>query len=196
MKKAVYVNSGGIESTVLSYLLKERYGAELHALIHRFAHNDCEVQSAIEACGRLNIHYELVDMSTLLDDRQPRSIFVPVVVAYMLYFASVRGAETFYIGYEKDQLAANPNINTFLKLFPALYHKFDGSCRLVDIQVPFKSMGKADVVRLGSSMNCRLENSWSCSQNLERHCGACANCKKRKYAFLCAGVADNTEYLI
>jgi 7-cyano-7-deazaguanine synthase len=59
---------------------------------------------------------------------------------------------------------------------------------------PFIGSTKADIVRIGSSLKVPFEVTWSCYNGRERHCGTCGTCTERIEAFQGAGIADPTDY--
>ena len=75
----------------------------------------------------------------------------------------------------------------------------DKAIRLADWQEvylnrPFVDLTKADIVKLGSELNVPFEQTWSCYEGQEVHCGRCGTCIERREAFYLAGVEDPTEY--
>ena len=61
------------------------------------------------------------------------------------------------------------------------------------IDVPFRSLDKAEVIRRGRDLP--LELTLSCIRPIDgAHCGDCTKCAERRSAFLDAGVADRTVY--
>lgn len=61
---------------------------------------------------------------------------------------------------------------------------------------PFITMTKADIVREGSAYRRPVpyEQTWSCYQGRELHCGGCGTCVERREAFELAGIPDPTTY--
>jgi len=65
----------------------------------------------------------------------------------------------------------------------------------IQIDAPFVSMSKADVIRLGQSLDVPFELTLSCMQpNHGRHCGRCSKCRERIEAFEEVGTKDPAEY--
>jgi 7-cyano-7-deazaguanine synthase len=65
----------------------------------------------------------------------------------------------------------------------------------IQIEAPFASVHKADVVRLGRSLGVPLELTLSCMQPRKgRHCGQCSKCRERLDAFREAGMEDPAPY--
>ena len=62
--------------------------------------------------------------------------------------------------------------------------------RPVEVRTPLIELRKADIVRLGVSVDAPLELTWSCYRGDERPCGTCDACALRAKGFAEAGVAD------
>jgi 7-cyano-7-deazaguanine synthase len=82
----------------------------------------------------------------------------------------------------------------FLAAFEAMERlAMEGMARIT-IEAPFLHKSKADIVRVGASLDVPFERTWSCYQGGEIHCGACGTCYERREAFELAGVPDPTIY--
>jgi 7-cyano-7-deazaguanine synthase len=66
----------------------------------------------------------------------------------------------------------------------------------VEIEAPFISMSKADIVRLGLSLNVPFELTRSCYNAGELSCGTCPTCIERIEAFQMNGAKDPIKYSI
>jgi len=73
---------------------------------------------------------------------------------------------------------------------------FDGSKlgaqykKQINIQVPFISKSKAEIIRLGMDLRAPLEYTWSCYEGGEVPCGECDSCILRAMGFAEAGYED------
>jgi 7-cyano-7-deazaguanine synthase len=93
-------------------------------------------------------------------------------------------------------LAGNPFPDATPEFFAAM------SCALslgldhrIDVEAPFATLHKADVVRIGAALGVPLELSLSCmNPQAELHCGVCSKCRERRDAFDEAGITDPTAY--
>jgi len=65
----------------------------------------------------------------------------------------------------------------------------------VKILSPLENMTKADIVKYAVDRGVSLEDTWSCYDTQDKHCGVCWNCLDRKEAFKTVGIEDKTEYL-
>lgn len=62
------------------------------------------------------------------------------------------------------------------------------------LHAPFLRKTKADIVEVGAKLNVPYEDTWSCYEGGDLHCGLCGTCNERKEAFQLANVPDPTEY--
>ena len=70
-----------------------------------------------------------------------------------------------------------------------------GSYNTIRLATPLQWMSKYQIVQLGESLAVPWRNTWSCYDNLDKHCGKCPTCLARKRAFVMASVTDPTEYI-
>lgn len=93
-------------------------------------------------------------------------------------------------------LAGNPFPDATRQFFDAMGRALSlGLAHDIQIDAPFASMHKADVIRLGISLGVPLELTLSCMNPQDGwHCGLCSKCRERRDAFRDAGVADPTSY--
>jgi 7-cyano-7-deazaguanine synthase len=71
--------------------------------------------------------------------------------------------------------------------------------RTIVTESPFMHFTKAQIARLGASLNVPFDLTWSCYEGGQeglgdKHCGRCGTCTERYEAFRHAGVADPTVY--
>jgi 7-cyano-7-deazaguanine synthase len=93
-------------------------------------------------------------------------------------------------------LAGNPFPDATSEFFTAMARALTiGLAHPIEVDAPFASMHKSDVVRLGVLLGVPLELTLSCmNPRDERHCGQCSKCRERRDAFREAGIADPTVY--
>lgn len=71
--------------------------------------------------------------------------------------------------------------------------------RTLHVESPFMHFTKAQITRLGASLDVPFDLTWSCYEGGyegldDRHCGRCGTCTERYEAFKLAGVPDPTQY--
>ncbi|HET9830427.1 MAG TPA: 7-cyano-7-deazaguanine synthase [Vicinamibacterales bacterium] len=70
-----------------------------------------------------------------------------------------------------------------------------GLAHPLQIDAPYATSSKADVIRTGLALGVPFEATLSCMKPAgTRHCGTCSKCRERHDAFLDAGVVDPTAY--
>lgn len=74
-----------------------------------------------------------------------------------------------------------------------------GLNRALQIEAPYASVSKADVIRRGIALGLPLELTLSCMNPVVAashagHCGVCSKCRERHHAFVQAGTPDPTDY--
>lgn len=96
------------------------------------------------------------------------------------------------------QLAGNPFPDATPAFCAAMGHALSlGLAATIEIETPFASLHKADVIRRGVALGVPLELTLSCMEPRGGlHCGRCSKCRERRDAFREAGVADPTAYRV
>jgi 7-cyano-7-deazaguanine synthase len=69
-----------------------------------------------------------------------------------------------------------------------------GLAHSLQIDAPYASMSKAEVIRRGVALGVPFDLTLSCMKPRGRHCGECSKCRERHDAFLDAGIPDPTTY--
>ncbi len=117
-------------------------------------------------------------------------IFLAVAVGV----AEARDLDAVYLGVNALDYSGYPDCRPeFLESFRrtatlALKRGVEG--RPVDVRTPLVELAKADIVRLGASLEAPLRLSWSCYRGQARPCGRCDACVLRAKGFAEAGLAD------
>jgi 7-cyano-7-deazaguanine synthase len=95
-------------------------------------------------------------------------------------------------------LAGNPFPDATDRFFQALAQALSiGLASPIEIEAPFASLHKADVIRLGRELHVPLDLTLSCMQpDAGRHCGRCSKCRERRDAFIESGGEDPTAYAV
>ena len=94
------------------------------------------------------------------------------------------------------QLHGNPFSDATPEFFAAMARALSlGLDHRLEIASPFLSNTKADVIRLGASLQVPFELTLSCMNPRESgHCGGCSKCRERRDAFIASGIEDRTVY--
>ena len=93
-------------------------------------------------------------------------------------------------------LAGNPFPDARPEFFELLARALSaGLSWPIEIDAPFLTLHKSDVIALGRELDVPLERTLSCMQpSGGLHCGKCSKCRERRDAFREAGVGDLTTY--
>jgi 7-cyano-7-deazaguanine synthase len=93
-------------------------------------------------------------------------------------------------------LAGNPFPDATPEFFDTMGRALSlGLAHPIQIEAPFVSMEKSEVIRLGVELGVPLDLTLSCmNPRGGSHCGQCSKCRERRDAFHEAGVADPTTY--
>jgi len=214
--KVVSLLSGGIDSTTLLYYLLSK-GWEVKALIFNYGQRHSkEVELARRIVERVNVKYEVVDISNIKNlissgsltgrkevpeghytDENQKLTIVPNRNMIMLAIAVGHAVKLKYdavvFGAHSNDRAIYPDCR------PAFVNDLDRAIidateERVELLAPFINKTKDEIVRLGSELKVPFHMTWSCYKGGEYHCGKCATCVERKEAFKLAGITDPTVY--
>jgi 7-cyano-7-deazaguanine synthase len=132
--------------------------------------------------------YDTPDDDVYLDGRNI------VLVSKAAVLCARRGIQRLVLG----PLAGNPFPDATPEFFAAMADAMSrGLDQRIDVDAPFSTLHKADVIHLGLELGVPLEQTLSCMRpDGDRHCGQCSKCRERRDAFLAAGIADPTAYAV
>jgi 7-cyano-7-deazaguanine synthase len=95
------------------------------------------------------------------------------------------------------QLQGNPFPDATPEFFSSMARALSlGLNHRLEIASPFLERSKADVIRLGASLDVPFELTVSCmNPTASAHCGACSKCRERREGFAASGITDPTNYV-
>ena len=219
-KKAICILSGGMDSTLASYIAKNN-GYEIIAI--HFNYGQRTQQKELEAfrkiCDDLEVHnkYEInlpffsdIGASALTDS----SIDVPtngiedgVPITYVPFrngiflsiataIAEKENATALFIGVVQEDSSGYPDCtDTFIsKMQNAMNQGTKEATKLI-IHTPLVHLTKAQIVQQSLNLNVPLEHTWSCYQNSDKACGVCDSCRLRLKGFKEANSEDKIPYM-
>lgn len=219
-KSAVAVVSGGMDSVTLAYLLDSE-GYDLHLLSVDYGQRHAkEIGYAKRCAERLGATFEVAEISSvgrllsgsaLTDDiAVPHGHYAEETMAVTV--VPNRNAIMLSIAYgvavaKEARLVAcavhagdhyvYPDCRPeFIEAFAAMQKKaVEGfGDQNLSLHAPFMHKTKAQIVEVGAALGVPYEDTWSCYEGGEVHCGLCGTCNERKEAFELAGVPDPTVY--
>lgn len=217
---ALVLLSGGMDSTALASELVYGHGAtNVQAIgIHYGQRHATELTSAARVAHRLNIRYDVIDLSVLAKslnsaltgsgtpvpeghyaaDNMAATV-VPNRNAIMLMVAvgvaASRGLEAVYTAVHAGDHPIYPDCRPeFVEAANEAAQLGTAGMGDVEIRAPFVDISKADIVTRGTAVGAPFHLTWSCYQGGAEHCGKCGTCVERAEAFHLAGVPDPTRY--
>lgn len=225
-QRAVILASGGLDSTVAA-AVAQRDGYEIYLLTVAYRQRHAveieragQVAAALGAQQHLVIHVDLraIGGSALTDDlpvpknrtEQDRSQGIPItyVPGRNLIFlslaaahAEVLGASAIYFGANVVDYSGYPDCRPeFLRAFEAAVQtgtKAGAEGRRIEVRTPLLRMTKADIIRLGMTLNAPIHLTHSCYDPIgAAACGRCDSCLIRRQGFAEAGVEDPIPYAV
>lgn len=215
MESAIVLLSGGVDSAVALWWAKAR-GWSVRTLTFDYFGRPRREHAAIEAlAARARVAPpERVDLPFLkeVDDLREAGLQNPALEAspegyiparnlifYSLaaYHAELAGTRYLVGGHNGVDPEAFPDASPrFFEDLNRLLGRGLWSARItpVEVVVPLRGMSKADVVRMGLSMDVPFDVTWSCYWDREVPCGRCLSCRERQEAFAEAGAEDPAPY--
>ncbi len=218
-KKAICILSGGMDSTLASYIAKND-GYEIIAVHFNYGQRtqDRELKAFRDICEDLKIleKYEIdipfftqIGASALTD----KSIDVPtggieagVPITYVPFrngiflsitaaIAEKEGATAMYIGVVQEDSSGYPDCtDEFIDKMKKAINQGTKESTCIDIITPLVHLTKAQIVQEAIKLNVPLEHTWSCYKEENEACGVCDSCRLRLNGFKIAGVKDPISY--
>lgn len=194
---AVLLVSGGLDSTTLAYWLREKEVSFLPLFIDYGQHSAVtelgtlkEVLPAdcLERLEKVNIsdvyrgcESRLIDEPNLWeDDVEADDLYLPyrnlLLLTVGAAFAQARGIPHLYAAFINSNHAKE--IDCSAQFFDQLDNMLV-DYGAVKIMMPFRSMSKAMVAKIGLSLEAPIAQTFSCQASSVVPCGACPNCVDR-----------------
>jgi 7-cyano-7-deazaguanine synthase len=220
-RKAVVLVSGGLDSTTVLALARER-GYACYTLSFDYGQRHRAELLAAErvsvALGDVEhkvvtLNLDAIGGSALTDDAiaVPEEAtegipvtYVParntVFLAIALGWAEVLGATDIFIGVNAVDYSGYPDCRpAFIDAFTALANvatRAGVEGGRYTVHTPLMEMGKDDIVRLGARLGVDYSQTVSCYQATDDGlaCGRCDACRLRREGFERAGISDPTRY--
>lgn len=218
--KAVCLLSGGMDSSTLAYVAKDR-GYEILALHLNYGQRTerKELACAKKIAGlldakdflELDVGYftrfgasSLTDTSIAVEEFDPARAHVPNtyvpfrnanLLSIATSFAEARGADAIFIGVQSLDYSGYPDCRpAFIEAFQNVINLGTKDTTEITLFTPFIRMTKTDILREGMRLGVPYEHTWSCYRNEGKACGTCGSCHFRKEAFAAMGRKDPIEY--
>lgn len=223
--KAVVLASGGLDSTITAAVAK-RDGCLIHLLTISYGQRHWveverarQIAKALGAAGHLVLEVDLrpIGGSALTADQEvPKdrseaerkegipSTYVParntIFLSLALAYAETLEALLIYFGANVLDYSGYPDCR------PDYLRAFEQVARLgtragvlgkgVEVRAPLLLMAKAEIIRMGASLNVPFHLTHSCYDPTAdgTACGRCDSCRIRREGFRAAGVIDPISY--
>jgi len=223
-KKAVCLISGGLDSSVTSFIAKDE-GYDIFALSFNYGqrHNK-EIKSSQEIAKAADVKkHIIIDLnlsefggSSLLDKKiQPDldnklndigknipNTYVParntIFLSIALAYAETIDADAIFIGATSADYSGYPDCRP--EYFKAFQKLFDLATKKgiqggqIKIKTPLLSLSKSEIIKKGIKLNVPFEKTWSCYLGEDKACGRCDSCLLRLKGFKQAGKKDPINY--
>ena len=218
-KKAICILSGGMDSTLASYMAKNN-GYDIIAVHFNYGQRTekKELESFRSICSDLQIKekYEIdipfftqIGASALTDN----TIDVPtdgvkpgVPITYVPFrngiFLSITAAiaekeeaSAMYIGVVQEDSSGYPDCtDSFISDMKKAINQGTKESTNIDIITPLVHLSKAQIVTKALELNVPLEHTWSCYKEEDKACGVCDSCRLRLNGFKLANATDPIAY--
>ena len=217
--KAICILSGGMDSTLASYMAKKD-GYEIIAVHYNYGQRTehRELEAFRNICIELNViqKYEInipfftqigasaltdtsIDIPTGgLEDGVPityvpfrNGIFLSIATA----IAEKEGATKLIIGVVQEDSSGYPDCtDIFIDKMQSAMNQGTKKETKLEILTPLVHLTKEQIVKKSLELNVPLQYTWSCYQNEKKACGVCDSCRLRLNGFALAGIEDRIEY--
>ena len=219
IKKALCVMSGGMDSTLSAYMMKDdgyeviavhfNYDQRTQAKELECFHNICNDLKVKEKYVLDLDFFKQLGASALTD----KSIEVPtggveegVPVTYVPFrngiflsmaaaIAEKEGAEVISIGVVEEDSSGYPDCReSYIQSMQESINLGTKDETNIEIKMPLVHLKKSQIVQESLKRSVPLELTWSCYKNEEKACGVCDSCRLRLNGFNIAGEKDPIEY--
>lgn len=220
-KKAICILSGGMDSTLASYMAKND-GYEIIAVHFNYGQRtqDRELKAFRDICDDLKIleKYEIdipfftqIGASALTDktiDVPTGGIEAGVPITYVPFrngiflsitaaIAEKEGATAMYIGVVQEDSSGYPDCtDEFITKMEKAINQGTKEETKIEIRTPLVHLSKAQIVQEAIKLNVPLEHTWSCYKEEKEACGVCDSCRLRLNGFKIAGIKDPISYKV
>ena len=218
-KKAVCIMSGGMDSTLSAYMMKQK-GYEIIGVHFNYDQRtqSKELECFEKICDDLGVieryvldldFFSKLGASALVDKNieVPTSgledgvpiTYVPFRNGIFLSMAAAigekEGASVISIGVVEEDSSGYPDCRkTYIKAMQDAINLGTKDETNITIDMPLVDMKKSQIVTEALNLGVPLEHTWSCYKNEDLACGICDSCRLRLRGFELAGKKDPIRY--
>lgn len=218
-KKAVCIMSGGMDSTLSAYMIKDD-GYDIIAVHFNYDQRtqSKELECFNNICESLHVEkiYSLdldffkhlgasaltdtcIDIPTTgIEDGVPIT-YVPfrngIFLSMAAAIAEKEGAEIISIGVVEEDSSGYPDCReSYIKSMQESINLGTKDETNITINMPLVALKKYQIVEKSLELKVPLHLTWSCYKNEDEACGICDSCRLRLNGFKIAGVKDPINY--
>lgn len=214
-ERCLVLLSGGIDSSAALYFMRTS-GYTVEGLFIDYKHKarDREMASAAQQAHHLDcllhVMTDPLDQQFFIDAKpfdppisheterlKEARLDIMLCLSHWLVLASIYclyfGIDNVVLGITASDSHRVPWVrrNFVDKIGEAVYNWAGSGPKVL---LPFLTMEKKDIVRIGSQLGVPFDKTWSCLEQGQVHCGICEGCKMRQRAFSKSGIVDSMEY--
>ena len=219
-KKAVCIMSGGMDSTLSAYMIKND-GYEIIGVHFNYNQRtqDKELKCFNDICDKLDVKekyildldfFEKLGASALTDkniDIPTSGIEDGVPITYVPFrngiflsmaaaIAEKEGAQAISIGVVEEDSSGYPDCrDEYIKSMEQSINLGTKDETNIEIYMPLVKLHKSQIVQKAIEIKVPLHLTWSCYKDENLACGVCDSCRLRLNGFEIAGVKDPIEYV-
>jgi 7-cyano-7-deazaguanine synthase len=218
----IVICSGGMDSVVLAYKMARQHQDELTLVSFDYGQrHKKELVFAYQAADYLGANWIKVPMDFMANLLGGSALTDPDIDVPLGHYADESMKQTVVPNRNMIMLSiaagiAVANNASYVAtavhagdhpVYPDCRPEFIDSCNMtvkfatagfgnpsLQVIAPFVNKSKDQICRIGWEIDVPFEDTWSCYQGGEIHCGRCGTCVERKEAFELAGVEDPTVY--
>lgn len=219
-KSAVAIVSGGMDSVTLLYrLIDEGYSVHVVSFNYGQRHQR-ELQSARLIAERLGLRHTILDISSIQPYLKGSALTDSVNVPHGYYaeenmrltvvpnrnMMMLSIAAAIAVSEQAEVLATAVHAGDHF-IYPDCRPEFISALNTALIvgnvghanpafrlYTPYLYVTKVEIAQEGARLGVPYEDTWTCYEGGEVHCGICGSCQERRDGFVKAGVPDPTPY--
>jgi len=191
----------GDEVSAVTFLYGQKHAVELEAARAVAAHYGVRHREVelprIEGSALTDVDSPLPEDGTSRKEGEVAPTYVParnlLFIASLASLADAVGPGTLWLGVHQDDRTGYPDCSPgFVEAAGEAVRQ--GTEYGLDVQAPFVTWPKSEILRWGCEHQAPYHLTHSCYKGLRPACGVCDTCRTRREAFAAVGVEDPVPY--